>query len=129
MALDDDGQPVAVFAPCEGTLTGISFEESGTPDERIERWDLSTADDVREFDVFAESDTARSDPRTFVIYAWAAHSGGPFGETKNLWWIEFTTADLQTLEPGQVLFLDTSGDFELTTGSPSTFEAIACPDE
>jgi hypothetical protein len=134
LTLDADGHPIAVFAPCEGQLAGIRFEDDpvrddGDPGDQISRWKLDPADDITEFDVFAESGVDPSDPRTLVINAWAQHGGWPSGETKNLWWIEFEAADLEGLETGSVMFMDISGDFELVTESRSAFESTACPDE
>lgn len=125
-----EGEPVAVFAPCEGRLQGAllySSEDEYTDDMRLKRWSFA-ADESIEFLAVVDYLNQGAGQR-YELAAWSRHPGFLRDETKNLTSVWFTADDLSGLEAGEVMFTAEGTYDTAIIGTRAEFEAAACRDD
>lgn len=131
ITVSDAGTPVALLAPCEGTVAGIKLYEIDPESSNrgdIKRWDFEAGSAPAEFDFLGS--VPQIDPvARFELVAWAWHPSWPNPVLKNLDGVWFDFADLDRLDPGQVLYRDPDSFKDSITSDRAEFETTACPPE
>ncbi|MEI5583960.1 MULTISPECIES: hypothetical protein [unclassified Agromyces] len=130
ISLDPDGEPVAVFEPCENRVAGVAVIEvdhDGRAMNRLSRVEMDGSEDVREY-AFLNADVQIEAGQRYELAAWAEGTAAwPFSSGANLASVWFEASDIAKLEPGKVMYRDPDRFTASRIGDPEEFVADACP--
>jgi hypothetical protein len=130
ISVDPDGEPVAVFEPCENRVAGVAVVEvdpDGRAVNRLSRVELDASEDVREYALLG-GDVEIAAGQRYELAAWAEGTAAwPFNSGANLISVWFEASDFARLEPGKVMYRDPDRSTGFLIGDLEEFRTDACP--